>query len=304
MEDIFYPSKDGRTEIHACVWRPEGKARGVVQIIHGMQEYAKRYSPFAEYLVSLGYIVCADDHLGHGLSVAEEADLGYFAEKDAVRTVVADIRSLYTRVKEEAEGLPFYILGHSMGSFFCRAYIAEYGSDYDGAIIMGSGFKGKALLNFALFFVRLNALFCGWRHRSATIEKLAFGSYAKKFSSKLGWLSKNEDNVKSYESDPLCGVPFTDNAYRCLFSVIKLACDGRTVKAAPADLPLFIISGSDDPVGDYGKGVEKLYRKLKKAGKDARIKLYGGYRHEILNDDCRDEVFADVAAFLEGLQNG
>lgn len=304
MEDIFYPSHDGKTKIHAVIWRPEGKARGVVQLIHGMQEYGARYAPFAEYLVSLGYIVCADDHLGHGQSVNSDDDLGYFAKKDAVEVIIADLRSLYKIVKEEQPDIPFYILGHSMGSFFCRAYIARYGSDYDGAIIMGSGFKGRALLNFALFFVRLDALFRGWRHRSKTIEKLAFGSYGKKFSSKLGWLSKDENNVKAYVSDPLCGVPFTNNAYLGLFSVIKLACAKKTILSTPDSLPIFIVSGDDDPVGDYAKGVNKLYNKLKKAKKNVKIKLYMGYRHEILNDRCRGEVFKDISDFLEGLQNG
>ena len=181
MEEIYFPSHDGVTTIHACIWKPEGEVKGVVQIIHGMAEYAARYAPFAEFLTSKGFLVCADDHLGHGKSVVSENDLGYFNKERSTDTVIADIRTLQLGVMEQNAGKPYFILGHSMGSFFCRKYISLYGGDFDGAIIMGSGFKSKATLNSALFFVKTNALFCGWRNRSKLIKNLAFGSYNKKF---------------------------------------------------------------------------------------------------------------------------
>ena len=208
MEEIFYPSHDGVTTIHACIWRPEGDIRGVVQIIHGMTEYAERYAPFAEFLNAHGYLVCAEDHLGHGKSVRSEKDLGYFNKQRSTKIVLDDIRALNLAVKKQTEGKPYFVLGHSMGSFFCRKYISLYGSDFDGAVIMGTGFKGLLTLNTALAFVRLNAFFCGWHHRSKLIKKLAFGSYNKKFLPKRtenDWLSKDEDNVNVYEKDPLCG---------------------------------------------------------------------------------------------------
>lgn len=303
MKDIYYPSHDGETTIHACIWRPEGEIKGVVQIIHGMCEYAKRYSRFAEFLTSKGYLVCAEDHLGHGASVTDEKKLGYFNKQRSAKIVLDDIRSLHLAVKEQAEGKPYFVLGHSMGSFFCRKYISLYGSELNGGIIMGTGFKGASTLNFALFVVRLNSLFCGWHHRSKFLLKVALGSYNKKFKpakTKNDWLSKDEDNITAYEADPLCGFPFTNNGYYILFSILKDACSHRTIDAVPKHLPLFLVSGADDPVGDFGKGVTKLKKKLDGAEiKDITLKLYKDARHEILNDFCSEEVEGDILEFLE-----
>ena len=303
MQDIYYPSHDGVTTVHACVWKPEGEIKGVVQIIHGMCEYAARYAPFAEFLNSKGYLVCADDHLGHGQSVKDKSCLGYFNKERDTDTVIADIRALQLAVKKQTEGKPYFVPGHSMGSFICRKYISLYGADFNAAVIMGSGFKSKATLNFALFFVRLNALFCGWKHRSRLIKKLAFGSYNKKFSparTENDWLSKNAENVDKYEADELCGFSFTNNGYNFLFHIIKDACSHKTISAVPENLPVYFVAGADDPVGDYGKGVKKAYEKFKKAGvKDVSITLYEGGRHEILNDDCKEEVMNDILSFYE-----
>lgn len=301
-ENLYFPSHDGVTKIHACVWKPEGKICGVVQIIHGMCEYAARYAPFAEFLTSRGFLVCADDHLGHGESVLSKEYLGYFNKERSVDTVIADIRTLQLTVAETTEGLPRFILGHSMGSFFCRKYISLYGDDFDGAIIMGSGFKSKLTLNTALFAVKTNALFHGWRNRSKLIKKLAFGSYNKKFKparTENDWLSKNKENVDAYEKDELCGFSFTNNGYSILFKIIKEACSDKVISAVPADLPVFFVAGKDDPVGDYGKGVKKAKNKFVKAGvKDVSIKLYPDSRHEILNDDCKEEVQKDILDFI------
>ena len=163
MQDIYFPSADGETTIHACIWKPEGAVRGVVQIIHGMAEYAERYAPFAEYLNAHGFLVCADDHRGNGKSVKSADELGWFNRQRSADIVIADIRTLNLEVKKQAEGLPYFILGHSMGSFFCRKYISLYGDEFDGAVIMGSGFKSRMTLNSALFLVKLNAIFCGCR---------------------------------------------------------------------------------------------------------------------------------------------
>lgn len=304
MQDIFYPSKDGKNTIHACLWKPEGEAKGVFQIIHGMCEYAERYAPFAEFLNKHGYIVCADDHLGHGKSVKTADDLGYFNDQRDYNIVVEDIHELKLIVQKETGELPWFVMGHSMGSFFCRKYISVYGSEFRRAIIMGSGFKSKATLNTALFTVKLNAAFCGWRNRSKFIKKLAFGSYNKKFRPNRtanDWLSKNPENVDTYEKDALCGFDFTNNGYYILFSVIKSACSKKTINAVPKDLPVYFVAGDKDPVGDYGKGVIKACNKFHKAGvKDVSITLYEDNRHEILNDDCKEQVQEDILAFING----
>lgn len=305
MEEIFYPSKDGKNTIHAVIWRPQGEVRGVVQIIHGMCEYAERYAPFAEFLNENGFIVCADDHLGHGKSVKDKSDLGYFNDRHDYRITVEDIHELKLTVQQHTGNLPWFVLGHSMGSFFCRKYISLYGNEFYGAIIMGSGFKSKLTLNTALFAVRLNALFCGWRHRSKLIKDLAFGSYNKKFQPSRtanDWLSKAPENVDSYEADELCGFDFTNNGYYVLFSVIKQACSRKVINAVPKDLPVFFVAGADDPVGDYGKGVLKAAKKFHKASiLDVKVTLYDGCRHEILNDECKQQVEYDILDFINGI---
>ncbi|MDE5789013.1 MAG: alpha/beta hydrolase [Clostridia bacterium] len=306
MQEIYYPSSDGKTNIHACIWQAEGEPVAVLQIIHGMAEYADRYAPLAEYLTKHGITVCAEDHLGHGKSVCSEDDLGYFAEQKGYAPVLKDIRALTEIVKEKHPGLPYFVMGHSMGSFFCRKYISLYGAELAGAIVMGTGFKSKATTGSAKFITRLVALFKGWRYRSKFIDNTAFGSYNKKFEKRtqFDWLSANSENVDNYIADPLCGVPFTCNAFYGLFSIIHEACKASTMKAVPAKLPIFIVAGADDPVGDYGKGVEKFCNKMAKYGKDVSMILYRGCRHEIVNDVCAPQLFEDLAGFLKDNING
>lgn len=302
MEDIFYPSSDGKTTIHACIWRPEGQVKGVLQIIHGMAEYAERYAPFAEFLTKQGYLVCADDHLGHGKSVVSEEELGYFTDGQSNGTVLTDIRQLNLTVREQAEGVPYFVLGHSMGSFFCRKYITLYGNEFAGAVIMGTGYQPAVATGMGKALSRLIAAFKGWKYRSAFIDNLAFGSYNKKFEKRteLDWLSANRDNVDNYIADKLCGVKFTCSGFYGLFSIVGEACRNSTVRSVPKDLPLLLVAGSDDPVGGYSKGVVKLYDKLNRFGvKDVEMTLYNGCRHEILNDDCAPQVMEDILQFMQ-----
>jgi len=301
MQEIYYPSCDGKTNIHACIWQAEGETKAVLQIIHGMAEYAERYSPFAEQLARCGVTVCAEDHLGHGKSVAEKEDLGYFADERGFEPVLRDVRSLTEIMQNKYTGAPYFVMGHSMGSFFCRNYIARYGEELQGAIIMGSGFMGGTITSLAKCLTSTVAFFKGWRHRSHFIDNLAFGSYNKKFEKRTSfdWLSADKDNVDRYIADELCGIAFTCNAFYGLFSVISAACKNKTLRAVPDNLPILIVSGADDPVGSYGKGVEKLYKKLTAAGKKADMILYRGCRHEILNDICAPQVYEDISAFLK-----
>ena len=273
-----------------------------MQIIHGMAEYAARYAPFAEFMAKRGVTVCAEDHLGHGKSVLSEDDLGYFADRNGWQTVLKDIRSLTDIIKQKLPDLPYFVMGHSMGSFFCRKYISLYGGDLAGAIIMGTGFKSKFTIETALAAVRINALFCGWHHRSKLIRKLAFGRYGKRvpaFGDNV-WLSKDTSNIEAYEADPLCGFYFTNNGYNILFNIIKQACSKNTIESVPKNLPVYFVAGEEDPVGDYGKGVKKAKAKFDEAGiENVSITLYEKARHEILNDFCKGQVEKDILSFIE-----
>ena len=306
MQEIYYPSSDGKTNIHACIWSAEGEPKAVLQIIHGMAEYASRYAPLAEYLNKHGIIVCAEDHLGHGKSVSSEDDLGYFSEGDGCEKVLTDIRALTDIMRKKYNNLPYFVMGHSMGSFFCRKFIADKSVSSGeiglaGAIIMGTGFKPALVTGSGKFMARLVALFKGWRHRSKFIDNTAFGAYNKKFEGRTGfdWLSVNQDNVDRYIADPLCGVTFTCNGFYTLFSIIGQACKASTMKAVPDSLPLLVVSGADDPVGDYSKGVIKFADKMTGYGKDVSMTLYRGARHEILNEVIAPQVFEDIWGFVE-----
>jgi len=302
MQEIYYPSSDGKTTIHACIWACEGETKAVLQIIHGMAEYAERYAPFAEYLNKYGITVCAEDHLGHGKSVADESCYSYFADKKGYQPVLKDIRSMTETVRAKYEGKPYFVMGHSMGSFFCRKYISLYGSELDGAIVMGTGYKSKLVTGSAKFMTRLVALFKGWKHQSPFIDNLAFGSYNKRFEkcTQFDWLSQNAENVENYIADKLCGITFTCNAFFGLFSILGEACKKRTFKATDKKLPIYLVAGADDPVGDYSRGVIKVYERYQKAGvEDVSLTLYRGGRHEILNDDCAPQVYEDVKDFIE-----
>ncbi len=301
MQDIYYPSTDGKTTIHACIWQAEGETKAVLQIIHGMAEYAERYAPLAQYLNGFGVTVCAEDHLGHGKSVADENSYGYFADKKGYATVLADIRALTEIVKPRYESAPYFVMGHSMGSFFCRKYISLYGGELAGAIVMGTGYKSAFTTGSAKLATRLVAAFKGWRHRSGFIDKLAFGAYNKKFENRTSfdWLSRDCGNVDRYIADPLCGITFTCNAFYGLFSVLGAACSGRAFANVDKKLPIFLAAGSDDPVGDYSKGVKKVYSRYIKAGaEDVSLTFYNGCRHEILNDDCAPQVREDILNFI------
>lgn len=302
FSEVYYSSSDGKSNIHACIWQPEGEVRAVLQIIHGMAEYAERYHRFAAEMAEKGILVCAEDHLGHGKSVSSENEFGYFAEERGCECVLKDIRTLTERMKHRFEGKPCFILGHSMGSFFARRYVALYGEELAGAVIMGTGFKGALVTGTGKFVCSLIALFKGWHHRSPFVNRLAFGAYNRRFGGRtqFDWLSFKESNVDAYISDPLCGIPFTLNGFYGLFDALGKACSEKTVAATPKSLPILLVSGGDDPVGDYGKGVKKLHKKYFSHGLDVQMKLYDGCRHEILNDVCECEVVSDILAFIEG----
>lgn len=301
MEDLVYPSADGRHTVHACIWRPEGRAIGVLQIIHGMAEYAARYSRFAEEAASRGYLVCAEDHLGHG-KTAEEGELGHIPERGE-EIILSDIAALTDMAEEMAPLVPVYIMGHSMGSFFCREYIARCGNRFSAAVVMGTGYTGRGMLSAGLLLTRSVSRMKGCTYKSPFLKKLVFGSYNKKFgpaATGYEWLSANEDNVERYVKDELCGFGFTCGGYAALFNILKKCCSSSAFKNTDKALPVLLVSGENDPVGGYGKGVKKVYRKYLKSGhKETACTLYAGARHEILNESCAGAVKEDIFAFLE-----
>ena len=300
-EEFTYRSADGVTAIHAIRWIPEGKIRLILQIAHGMAEYIDRYDEFASFLADRGVLVTGNDHLGHGKSIQDEEDLGFFAFKDGNNKVLSDMDELMSITKEKYPGKPYFLMGHSMGSFLCRQFIAEKGEKLDGAIIMGTGLQSGFITAFARSLCMIIASFKGWHHRSAFINNLAFGSYNNGFGEKGGtdWLSVNRENVERYNADPLCGYMFTVNGYYCMFDSINKLSDRKYIANMPKKLPVLITSGGKDPVGDGGSSPAILTGIYEKMGmEDVTLKLYPDDRHEILNEDDRKTVFNDIYSWL------
>ena len=304
--EFYYLSADQKTRIHAIEWIPQGDIRAVLQICHGMCEFIGRYEEFAHFLCEQGYLVTGNDHLGHGASITDEEDRGYFAEPDGNACVLADIHTLRTLTQEKYPHVPYFLLGHSMGSFLARQYICRHGAGLSGAIIMGTGSQPGMILNLGIFLCRLSALFHGSRYRSHFINNLAFGGYNKKFEparTPSDWLTKDAAIIDSYISHPSCTFIFTVNAYQSMFRSIRSAQDGSQIAHIPKALPILVVSGTDDPVGNFGRGVRQVYDAYRSAGiQDVSISLYDGDRHEILNETDREQVYQDLLAWMEGRQ--
>ena len=301
-EEFFIPSSDQKTKIHGYIWKPEGQAKAVLQLVHGMVEYIGRYDAFAEYLAKNGFGVIGHDHLGHGQSIADEKQLGYFAAENPDEKVLKDMESVTKKAKETFPGVKHFILGHSMGSFMVRRYLVLYGNETDGAIIMGTGYIPGAVAGVGLNLSKLVKSTKGEYYRSNLLTNLALGSNNKPFEparTPVDWLSRNEENVDRYMADPLCGYQFTANAFIGFFTVIASLPKKENLEKMPKGLPILITSGELDPVGGK-KACESLYADYQALGlTDVTLKLYPEDRHEILNEVDREQVYADIRGWLE-----
>lgn len=304
-EEFYFPSASGTTQIHCIRYIPDGEIKAILQISHGMVEYIERYESFALFLNSKGILVTGNDHLGHGKSINSKEDWGYFAPNDGNRAVLYDIYQLTQITKEKYPDIPYFLLGHSMGSFYARQYLTEFGNELDGAIIMGTGCQPLALIQFGRFLTSLVSVFKGWKYRCALVNNLAFGSYNKHFEparTSKDWLTKDTAIVDQYVADECCNFIFTLNAYYNMFTGISRLYDKKLLSNMPKNLPVFFVAGEEDPVGAYGKGVRKAAKMFQDIGmKNIKIKLYPNDRHEILNETDRIQVYHDLYSWLNSL---
>lgn len=304
-EDFYFSSRDAKTRLHGVRWLPEGKVRGVIQLVHGMREYVGRYEEFAAYLTEKGYAVVGHDQLGHGTSVRNERQRGYFCKKRPSDVLVADIYQVTELAKRRYPGKPYVIFGHSMGSYLLRKYLTRYSDAVDGAVICGTGSVPSIACSFGIACCALIAAFHGWHYRSRFVEKVTFGKSYAGFcmdgsSPENSWLCTNVACVEKHYRDPLCMFRFTLNGFYGLFSTVRYDNQMTFIRQIRKNLPLLLISGAEDPVGDAGVGVRKVYRQYKSAGlRDVKIKLYEGDRHEIINENDRDVVYADVWRWIQ-----
>ena len=267
-----------------------------------MAEYIDRYDEFARYLADKGIMVVGDDHLGHGKSVRPGEKYGYFCKADASTVLVRDEHRLKKITQKQYAGVPYIILGHSMGSFIARNYLYRYGTGIDGALIVGTGMQSKPILLCARILAGIDGALFGADHISKLVDKAAFGVYNKKIDSPktpFDWLSRNEDNVRRYIDDPMCGFIFTANGFQTLFRLIRNLHDVEKLKKMPRSLPVFFLAGADDPVGDYGRSVERVYKSFQELGmENVQMKLYPKDRHEILNEVDREDIYGDIYRWI------
>lgn len=297
------PSRDGIHKLHVVFWKPEGKVRGVLQISHGMIEMIERYDEFARYLNDNGFAVIGNDHLGHGFTAGRDEDLGYFCRKNMSATVVSDLYRVTRYAKKHYSDVPYFLLGHSMGSFMARRYIMTYGNELTGAIIIGTGSKGTLTLITGKALSALLRLVKGDRYRSKIIEKCAFHNYLdhiKNPRTESDWLTRDEKIVDLYRKNRYCNFKFTVNGYRTLFEVFTFIQKDQNIENIPRELPLLFLAGGMDPVGNYGKAVNEICCEYKKKGiNDVSMKLYPDDRHEILNELDREQVYSDILRWLD-----
>lgn len=303
--ELTFPSSDGKNKVFAEIYMPKTKsAKGVIQLSHGMVDYVTRYTGLAEYLTDNGYIFAGNHHLGHGKTAATEEDFGYFAEKGGVDYLLRDLHSMNKHLRATFPTLPVIMLGHSMGSFLARLYAERYPHDIAGLIIHGTS-GPNPLVRLGKLLVAIRRMAKGGRYRSSFITKMAFGSYNShypKSEGKLAWLTRDVQTVSGKYTDKYASFKFTLAAYRDLFDMIARSNSSEWFSKYPEELPTLIVSGTDDPVGNYGKGPTYVYKKLLMARRSKiSLKLYEGARHELFNETNRNEVFSDLLAWIDGV---
>ncbi len=293
--EIFIPSSDEKTQLRGFIWTPAGTPKAVVQIVHGMEGHIARYEEVAQFLNDNGYAVIGHDHLGHGKSITSEEELSYFAKEKGTQCVLRDMHAFTLRAKKEFPDKPVFMLGHSMGSFFARRYAMVYPRELAGLILSGTGQKPYLLVHFGTRLAKTMALIKGDHYRSQLIEKMALGSQPLE-----KWLCTRQEVVDIYRADPLCGNTFTVGAYADFFRLLEQLALEKDKDRMPKDLPVLLISGMKDPVGDMSKGVLKCYNRYKAWGlTDVDVIFYKDDMHEVLNEHDREDVYRDVLHFLD-----
>ena len=305
LQEFTFLSSDGKTTLHGMEWLPEDRdVVGVLQIAHGVAEHISRYDGFARFRHEQGRAVVGHDHLGHGGSIPAGGTPVYFGDGNTWNTVVDDLYALHLRIREEFPGKPLFLMGHSMGSFLARTYLIRYPGTVRAAIIMGTGWQPEMMIRGGLMVAKVVAARSGENATSDFVNNLAFGAYNKAFApnrTPVDWLSVDTDNVDRYIADPLSGQPATVGLFRQMLTGIRFNQRMENLRKMDKDMPVLIISGEKDPVGDMMKGVIRTRDAFRAAGmKDVTLLSYAGLRHEILNEKAQQQtVYNDIWGWLK-----
>ena len=302
MRTDHYYSSCGAGKIHYCKWTPEQPPKAVIQLVHGIAERITRYDRFANYLNDLGFVVVGEDHMGHGDSIGEDGIRGYF--HGGWFNGVQDTYQLLEDTKKEYPDLPYMLFGHSMGSFMVRTILAKYPeSGISAAIICGTGWQPTFALPALIKVLEAVCKKNGEETPNQKIHDLVFGGYNKRVENPRtpqDWLTRDEQIVDRYIADPLCGFVASCGLMRDMIMGIRYVQTPANLANMKKYLPVLFIAGDADPVGPYGKGVEKAAKAFRKSGMvNVTVKLYPEARHEILNEINYREVFEDIREWLD-----
>lgn len=302
-QEFYFPSSDGIHSCHALEWLPDGEPRAVVQLVHGIADHIGRYGAFASWLAEHGFAVAGEDHLGHG-KTAGEGELGYFGPKNGWFLAAGDVYGLRELEGEKYPDLPYFILGHSMGSFLTRTLLIDHPGSVSGAILSGTGQEPPSVVRSSKLLCSMCCALRGPENRNALIHELSLGAYNRQFKpnrTSTDWLCSDPAVVDDYLSDPLCTFLPTVGLFHDLMEGLEYIADPKNLRKMDKTTPVYFFSGDCDPVGQNGAGVEKVAGFFRRAGcADVSVKLYPGGRHEMLNEINRQEVYQDVLAWLEG----
>lgn len=299
--EAFWLSASDETPLYVNRWSPATPPRAVLMVAHGMAEHGGRYGRFADALTQAGFAVFAHDQRGHGQTAGEGVQ-GHFADASGWTRVVNDLASLNHHIRQQYPGLPIFLFAHSMGSYIGQAYLMQHSCSLQGAILSGSNYQPRWLYRLAAAIARVERWRLGPRRSSRLIQWLSFGSYNRAFAptrTPYDWLSADPAEVDAYVADPRCGFACTTQLWIDLLDGLSEITPVQNLAQIDPDLPLLVIGGERDPVS-AGTRLEALADALREAGvRDVQLRVYANARHELLNENIRDEVVFELLDWLE-----